>query len=85
MDAYNGTRRTTVATFGLIAVLAIGLAGFFYIIGGPVIVAMGAAVAVFAVLGAAHYWFWGRAEQRRAHSEVRAAPRDRLPPAGPRP
>ena len=74
------TRRTTVATFALIALLSIALAGFFYIIGGPIFLSMVAALAVFAILGGVHYLFWGRAEQHRARSEVRAAPRDRFPP-----
>lgn len=78
--ATPNTRRSTFVTFVLMALLSVVLAGFLYIVGGPIFLSMLAAVAVFAALGAAHYFLWGRADQHRVHNEVRATPRDRLPP-----
>ena len=79
--AASRSHSNALVTFLLIALLSVGLAAFFYVIGGQIFLAMLAALVVFAVLEALHYVVWGRSERRAARVERPQAPHDpRTPP-----
>ncbi len=78
--AMNSSRGSTAASFALIGGLSIALFAFFTLINNSLFLSMLAAVGVFALLGAVHYAFWGRADQQAARAEQRApSPPDRRP------